>query len=51
MLAAMGHTFDKSAGSRGEHWGDAEGILIDPISGIRHGASDPRSADAAAVGY
>jgi hypothetical protein len=31
--------------------GDAESILIDPDTGIRWGASDPRNPDAAALGY
>jgi gamma-glutamyltranspeptidase/glutathione hydrolase len=34
-----------------KRWGDAETILIDPVSGVRQGASDPRNEDAAAVGY
>ena len=31
--------------------GDAEGVMIEAGSGMRLGASDPRSADAAAIGY
>ncbi len=50
-LEQMGHVFAKRAGLPNEHWGDAEGILVDPLTGKRYGASDPRSRDAAAVGY
>jgi len=56
-LQAKGHAVggkrlyvqDTAASAR--RWGDAESILIDPASGLRLGASDPRSADSAAVGY
>jgi gamma-glutamyltranspeptidase/glutathione hydrolase len=37
-LEAMGHVFAK----RPRYMGDAEGIMIDPDSGMRLGASDPR---------
>jgi gamma-glutamyltranspeptidase/glutathione hydrolase len=50
-LKAMGHLFEGNARNAHVHWGDAEGICIDPKTGVRFGASDPRSADAAAVGY
>ena len=50
-LLKMGHVFAPNAGKPGVHWGDAEGILIDPKTGTRLGASDPRSSGAAAVGY
>jgi gamma-glutamyltranspeptidase/glutathione hydrolase len=33
------------------YWGDAESVAIDPTSSLRLGASDPRSPDAAALGY
>ncbi len=57
MLEAMGHTLsarklypnDPEASAR--YWGDAESILIEPKSGTRSGASDPRSADSRAIGY
>lgn len=57
MLEAMGHKLtarklypnDPEASAR--YWGDAESILIDSKSGARLGASDPRSADSAAIGY
>jgi hypothetical protein len=49
----MGHRFFQKPGFRGRgsgYWGDAEGIMIDPKTGMRLGASDPRSADALAIG-
>ncbi len=57
LLEAKGHTLtarklypnDPDAAARS--WGDAESILIDPTTGNRLGASDPRSPDSAAVGY
>lgn len=48
-LESMGHKLTPPRSTN--RWGDAEGILIDPTSGERIGASDPRSADAAAIGY
>jgi gamma-glutamyltranspeptidase/glutathione hydrolase len=33
------------------YMGDAEGIMIEEKTGVRLGASDPRGADSAAVGY
>ncbi len=51
VLTAMGHRFALSARSSRSTWGDAEGIVIDPKTGTRMGASDPRSPTAAAVGY
>jgi gamma-glutamyltranspeptidase/glutathione hydrolase len=50
-LRAMGHKISSPQGARGERMGDAEGILVDPETGVRLGASDPRSPDAAAIGY
>ena len=55
LLEAKGHTLtarklypnDPEASARS--WGDGETILIDPKTGARLGASDPRSADAAAI--
>jgi gamma-glutamyltranspeptidase / glutathione hydrolase len=46
-LEAMGYHFAQ----RGGYMGDAESILIDPETGLRWGASDPRNPDAAALGY
>ena len=52
-LEAEGHRFAPQAGvfPGSPTWGDAEGIVVDPRSGMRLGASDPRSKDARAVGY
>ena len=33
------------------YMGDAEGIMIEEKTGVRLGASDPRGADSAAIGY
>ncbi|MDQ3262455.1 MAG: gamma-glutamyltransferase [Myxococcota bacterium] len=37
-LEAMGHTLRPT-----EVWGDAELVLVDPQTGVRYGASDPRN--------
>jgi gamma-glutamyltranspeptidase/glutathione hydrolase len=50
-LIAMGHAFSSEARGPRVAWGGAEGIVIDPKTRIRMGASDPRSSNAAAVGY
>lgn len=50
-LTAKGHKFHLNSRGSGQSWGDAEGIMIDPRTGARLGASDPRSSNAAAVGY
>ena len=46
-LRAKGHTVT----SRDRTQGDAETIYIDPVSGRRYGAADPRMADSRAIGY
>lgn len=46
-LRAMGHT----PAERASYQGEAETIMIDPVSGLRLGASDPRQADTKAIGY
>lgn len=33
------------------YWGDAAGIIVDPQSGFRQGAADPRNPRATAIGY
>lgn len=38
-LEAMGHTFVK----RAPGWGDAEAVMVDPVTGLRTAASDPRN--------
>jgi gamma-glutamyltranspeptidase / glutathione hydrolase len=46
LLVMMGHKLD-------HNWsqGEAMGIMIDPRTGLRLGASDPRDADAGVAGY
>jgi gamma-glutamyltranspeptidase/glutathione hydrolase len=46
-LEKKGHHFAARAG----YMGDAEAVMIDQDTGMRWGASDPRNADSAAVGY
>lgn len=48
-LRSMGHDVRVSGSSRSQ--GRAMGIYLDPKSGVRLGASDPRDADGAAIGY
>jgi gamma-glutamyltranspeptidase / glutathione hydrolase len=45
-LIARGHKLAKP-----RYLGDAEGIMIEPKTGIRLGATDPRRSDGPAVGY
>ncbi len=37
-LEALGHTFRRLPG-----WGDAEAVMVDPVTGLRTAASDPRN--------
>ena len=46
-LEARGHKFV----AKPKYMGDAEGIMIEEKTGVRLGASDPRGADSAAIGY
>ncbi|MFN3650197.1 MAG: gamma-glutamyltransferase [Armatimonadota bacterium] len=46
-LRARGHELAE----RPAYMGDAEGVLVDPETGLRFGASDPRNPDSASVGY
>jgi gamma-glutamyltranspeptidase len=48
-LGRRGHLLDRW-GDWNELAGHAHGILVDPVSGVRQGGSDPRS-DGAAIGY
>lgn len=48
-LERRGHILDRW-GDWNEFAGHAHGIVIDPLSGMRYGGSDPRS-DGAAIGY
>jgi len=57
LLEAQGYrfgtrrTYTNSTAEEGRNQGDAESIMVDPDSGTRLGANDPRSPDSAAVGY
>jgi len=48
-LRGMGHEVRVANSSRSQ--GRAMGIYLDPQTGVRMGASDPRDADGAAIGY
>lgn len=50
-LRARGHTLRERQSYEGAYQGDAETILIDPTTGLRLGAADPRKGDSKAVGY
>jgi gamma-glutamyltranspeptidase/glutathione hydrolase len=49
LLEAKGHKVVQLRRSR--YQGHAETIMIDPVTGHRLGAADPRHADATAIGY
>lgn len=49
LLEMFGHRLAISRSSRSQ--GSAMGIIIDPKTGLRLGAADPRASDGAAVGY
>jgi gamma-glutamyltranspeptidase / glutathione hydrolase len=57
LLRGDGYTFTlrtlypNAPESTAHTWGDAETIEIDPKTGLRLGANDPRSPDSAAVGW
>lgn len=51
LLRAKGHTLAQRQSYEGGYQGDAETVAVDPASGVRLGAADPRKPDAAAVGY
>jgi len=50
-LKAKGHVVKERESYEGAYQGDAESIAIDPTTGIRSGAADPRRADAKAIGF
>jgi gamma-glutamyltranspeptidase/glutathione hydrolase len=54
-LASKGHVMAGQGGAPaifwGPYWGDAECVMVDPASGVRLGASDPRGGRSRAVGY
>jgi gamma-glutamyltranspeptidase/glutathione hydrolase len=49
LLEMMGHRVQFTYSTRGQ--GSAMGIMIDPQTGLRLGAADPRAPDGAAVGF
>ncbi len=49
LLESYGHRILISKSSRSQ--GSAMGILLDPVTGLRLGAADPRASDGAALGY
>jgi len=49
LLESYGHRILISKSSRSQ--GSAMGILLDPVTGLRLGAADPRASDGAAIGY
>jgi gamma-glutamyltranspeptidase/glutathione hydrolase len=49
LLQMFGHRVSISRSSRSQ--GSAMGIIIDPKTGLRMGAADPRARDGAAIGY
>jgi gamma-glutamyltranspeptidase/glutathione hydrolase len=57
LLRAEGYTlsvrtlYPNAPESSARTWGDAETILIDPMTGSRLGANDVRSPDSAAAGW
>lgn len=50
-LEDQGHVLRERASYEGSYQGDGETIALDPKTGMRYGAADPRKADAKAVGY
>ena len=50
-LKAKGHTLKERASYEGAYQGDGETIAVDPKTGLRYGAADPRKADSKAIGY
>jgi len=48
-LTKKGHRFEPHAIR--SYPGDVEGVMIEPATGMRLGASDPRNPNARAVGY
>jgi gamma-glutamyltranspeptidase/glutathione hydrolase len=51
ILIAMGHTLKERMSYEGSYQGDGETIMVDPKTGLRLGAADPRKPDAKALGY
>jgi gamma-glutamyltranspeptidase/glutathione hydrolase len=51
LLTARGHTIRERESYEGGYQGDAETIVIDPTTRLRHGAADPRKPDSRALGH
>jgi gamma-glutamyltranspeptidase/glutathione hydrolase len=51
LLRAKGHAVRERVSYEGGYQGDAETIYIDPKTGLRHGAADPRKPDSRALGH
>ncbi len=51
LLRAKGHTLPERKSYEGAYQGDGETIAVDPSTGLRLGAADPRKPDSKAIGY
>lgn len=51
VLKARGHTLPERKSYEGAYQGDGETIAVNPKTGLRSGAADPRKPDAKAIGY
>lgn len=51
VLKARGHILPERKSYEGAYQGDGETIAVDPQTGMRYGAADPRKPDSRAVGY
>lgn len=51
LLRAWGHEIRLRVSYEGGHQGDAETVAVDPKTGVRLGAPDPRKPDSGAVGH
>ena len=50
-LTKKGHTLKLRGGSVTNYIGDVQGVMIDPATGVRFGASDPRNPNGRAFGH
>jgi gamma-glutamyltranspeptidase/glutathione hydrolase len=51
LLEGMGHKIQRHQNFEGSYQGDGESIMVEPKTGLRLGAADPRKNDSKAVGY
>jgi gamma-glutamyltranspeptidase/glutathione hydrolase len=51
LLESRGHALKERQSYEGAYQGDGETVAVDPATGLRYGAADPRKGDAKAVGY